>query len=665
MPERIDFWGIPGTWGPALIYSILGLSALYLVGRLVWGASLWWRIGRKEMRWDKPWVRLGRVLKYWLGQVSVLRQSFPGIMHLAIFSSMVVFFLGTALATINGHFVTILVGNAYLIYKLILDLFILVFLVGIGMAAYRRFIIKPDRLTLESRFTWTLVVLFVIVLLGPIVESLRLAGERPAWAAWSPIGWTIAQIWISMGLTAAAISTIHLVFYTLHMLAVVVLFIMVPTGSMLHVVTSALNIFFSKLDRPTGQLAPVATNAQGEYLYASQLRNLSWKQLLDSVTCTECGRCQDACPAYAAGRALSPKQYIVALRKAFEAEAAQVLKGQPESKALVGEYIPDEMVWSCTTCGACVAECPVMIEHVDGIVDMRRYLISESRIDPKLQDTLVSLERYGNSFGQSERGRSKWTQPVQPKIKDSRREEVEYLWFVGDYASFNLYSVEETRKTVEIFRKAELDFGILYEGERNSGNDVRRIGEEGLFELLVEKNTAALQKAKFKAVVTTDPHTYNALKNEYPKEALEGRPVWHYSELLDQLIASGKLKLTKKLGYRVTYHDPCYLGRYNHIYDAPRRVIAATGCELVEMPRCRERAFCCNAGGGQIWMEETNIRERPSENRIREALKLEGVDQFIVTCPKDLAMYRDAVKTTSQEEHLAVKDLIDLVYEAL
>ena len=498
MPEplRVDFWGIPGTWGPALVYSILGLSALYLIVRVVRDASLWWRIGRKEMRWDRPWVRLGRVLKYWLGQVSVLRQPFPGIMHLAIFSSMAVFFLGTALATINGHFITILVGNVYLIYKLILDLFILVFLVGIGMAAYRRFVIKPDRLTLEPRFTWTLVVLFVIVLLGPIVESLRLAGERPAWAAWSPIGWAIAQIWISMGLSADAIYNIHLVFYTLHMLAVVALFIMVPTGSLLHVVTSALNIFFSKLDRPTGQLAPVATNAQGEYVYASQLRNLTWKQLLDSVTCTECGRCQDVCPAYAAGRALSPKQYIIGLRKAFQTEAAQVVKGQPESKALVGEYIPDEMVWSCTTCGACVTECPVMIEHVDAIVDMRRYLISESRIDPKLQETLVSLERYGNSFGQSERGRSKWTQPVQPKIKDSRREEVEYLWFVGDYASFNLYSVEATRKTVEIFRKAELDFGILYEGERNSGNDVRRIGEEGLFELLVEKNTAALQKAK-------------------------------------------------------------------------------------------------------------------------------------------------------------------------
>jgi Fe-S oxidoreductase len=296
---------------------------------------------------------------------------------------------------------------------------------------------------------------------------------------------------------------------------------------------------------------------------------------------------------------------------------------------------------------------------------MRRFLVSEGRVDATLQDALANLGRYGNSFGQSERARAKWTQPVQPKIKDARKEAVDYLWFVGDYASYNATLLDVTRKTAEIFQKAGMDFGILYEGERNSGNDVRRVGEEGLFEILAEKNSTVMGKSTYNRIVTTDPHSYNTLKNEYPTEAMSGKPVQHYAEVLDELITSGKLKLSKKLGYKVTYHDPCYLGRYNGVFDAPRRVIAATGCELVEMPRCRERALCCGAGGGRIWMEEGEVKERPSENRIREAVGLDKVGVFVVSCPKDLVMYRDAVKTTSQEKRLAIKDLIELVYEAL
>ena len=664
MPERPEFWGLP-TWAPAVLYTVLGLSCLYMLVRLVLAARLWCQVGRPLARWDKPLERLGLLLKYYFGQGKVLLQPYPGLMHLAIFSSMVVFFLGTALATINSHFVTILTGGVYLVYKLVLDLFILVFFAGAGMAAYRRYVRRPERLTQASRFGVTLGLLSFIVLLGLAIESFRLAIDKPAWAAWSPLGWGLAQLWIASGMTETALNTAHLVAYALHIVAIVFLFVTVPTSTLLHVVTTALNIYFAKLDRPTGQLAPVPANAQGEYIYASRLQNLTWKQLLEGDSCTECGRCQDVCPAYAAGRPLSPKKLILGIRDAFHAEGARILKDQPETRPLVGSWIPDEMLWSCTTCGACVRECPVLIEHLDAIVDMRRYLVSESRVDEMLQDVLANLGRYGNSFGQSERARSKWALPLQPKIKDARKEEVDVLWFVGDYASFNPTVTEATRLTAEVFQKAGLNFGILYEGERNSGNDVRRVGEEGLFEILVEKNSAALSKAQFKSIVTTDPHTLNTLKNEYPKDVLKGRPVLHYSELLWQLISSGQLKLNKRLGYKVTYHDPCYLGRYNQVYDAPRQVIAATGCELVEMPRCRARSFCCNAGGGQIWMKEGEMHERPSENRIREAVCLDGVGVFVVACPKDLTMYRDAVKTTLQESRLVVKDLIELVYEAL
>jgi Fe-S oxidoreductase len=412
-----------------------------------------------------------------------------------------------------------------------------------------------------------------------------------------------------------------------------------------------------------GELAPVAENESGEQLYADSLRNLSWKQLLDGDACTECGRCQDACPAYGAGMALNPKEFMLSLREALRVDGPTLLNGNENVPALTGERIKEEVLWSCTTCGACVYECPVLIEHVDAIVDMRRHLVLEGQVDAELQDALSNLGRYGNSFGQSERMRARWSKGIEPKVKDAGKEPVEYLWYVGDYASYSPALTEITKKTAEIFQKSGLDFGIMYKGENHAGNDVRRAGEEGLFEMLVENNVKAMKRCKYQAIVTTDPHTYNTLKNEYPANGKQ--PVLHYSELLNQLIISGQLKFSKKLNYKVTYHDPCYLGRYNGVYTAPRSVIEATGCEIVEMPRNRDCALCCGAGGGRIWMAEGEVKERPSESRIREAAALDGVTDFIVACPKDVTMYRDAVKTTANEELIVVKDLIELVSEAI
>jgi Fe-S oxidoreductase len=429
--------------------------------------------------------------------------------------------------------------------------------------------------------------------------------------------------------------------------------------------TGPLNAFFSKLDRPFGELAPIPVTPGGEPIYTSKLNHLTWKQLMDGDACTECGRCQDACPAYDAGTPLNPKEVILSIRDALHQDASAIIGGNGDTPFLVGEKISEEALWSCTSCGSCVIECPVLIEHLDAIVDMRRHLIMEGAVDAELQGALAKLGRYGNSFGKSERMRARWSRKLDPKIKDARKEPVEYLWFVGDYASYSPTLAETTQKTVEVFRKADLDFGILYDGERNSGNDVRRVGEEGLFDMLVEQNMEAFNKSEFQAIVTTDPHSYNTLKNEYPFSGNGKKPVLHYTELLDRLITEGKLKFNKKLDYTVTYQDPCYLGRYNGIFDAPRKVIEATGCKIVEMPRHGNQAFCCSAGGGRIWMEEGDITERPSESRIREAAGLDGVNVFIVACPKDITMFQDAVKTSGQEDKIVVKDLIELVHEAL
>lgn len=664
MPERIDFWGIPHTWGsPAIfLYTIMGVAILILVVRFYRYVSTWWRVGRSVNLWDNLIKRIGRLVNYAIIQTKVLKQQYPGLMHIGLAWGFFVFFLGTALATIDSHFIKFLEGNTYLLYKFVLDLFTILFFIGAGLAAYRRYIKRPSRLTLSSSFTWSLIAIVSIVFTGLVVESFRLSIERPEWGWWMPAGWSLAQLWIATGASEGTLLNWHLGLWVFHFSLVAMTIAMLPVSTLVHSVTSPINIFFSKINRPTGQLAPVAETESGEYLYVSNLNDLTWKQLLDGDSCTECGRCQDVCPAYGAGAPLSPKEFILKIRDTLR-QAEPFQKGNGGSKTLVGEIITEKALWSCTTCGACVQECPVLIEHIDTIVDMRRYLVIEGMVDDMLQDSLSNLGRYGNSFGQSGRARAKWSQGIEPNIKDARKESVEYLWFVGDYASFNTSLAEITQKTAKVFRETGVDFGILYEAEQNSGNDARRVGEEGLFEMLVEKNMKALSKCQFNAIITTDPHSFNTLKNEYSGNGKY--PVLHYSQLLDQLITSGQLKFKKRLEYKVTYHDPCYLGRYNGIFDAPRRVIEATGCELIEMPRHGDSAFCCGAGGGRIWMDEGEIEERPSEARIREAAGLNGISYFIVACPKDVTMYQDALKTSGVETKFAVKDLIELVGEAM
>jgi Fe-S oxidoreductase/nitrate reductase gamma subunit len=666
MPERVDYWGIPSTWGSPQIwvYALMGVSSILLLVRLYMEARVWWRVGRPEVRWNRIPARLAQLVRYAVAQTRILSQRYPGLMHAAIAWSFFVFFAGTALATIDSHIFRFLRGSPYLLYKLVLDVFALLFVVGAAMAAYRRFIARPQRLTSSAAFTWSLAALTLIVIGGLITESLRLAVQRPAWAPWSPVGWAIAGLWLGTGASDTVLLKWHVIVWCFHLVLVAIVLATLPVGTLLHVVTGPLNIFFSKIDTPRGRLAPIPTKSDGTPIYATTLQGLSWKQLLDSEACTECGRCQDACPAFVSGMPLSPKALMLSIRGALR-NALPLAASNAEWQTLPGGLITQGQLWACTTCRACVAECPVLVEHVDVIVDMRRCLVVDGSLDAELQDALANLGRYGNSFGQSERARARWTQQLDPKIKDARREPVEYLWFVGDYASYSPALTEITVKTAQLLQKANVDFGILYDGERNAGNDARRAGEEGLYEMLAEKNQALLAQCKFENIVTTDPHSYNALKNEYQFNGNGHRPIIHMAELLDELISKGALSLQGRLGRRVTYHDPCYLGRYNGIYDAPRRVIRATGCELVEMPRHGDRAACCGAGGGRIWMKEGEVKERPGEARLREAASLRGVDSLVVACPKDVSMFRDAAKTTGNEERLAVTDLAELVHAAL
>ncbi len=467
------------------------------------------------------------------------------------------------------------------------------------------------------------------------------------------------------GLSRSTAQTVSEVGWWIHCVIILVFLNLLPLSKHFHIITALPNVFFSKLPPasverplaithvPAAGVSALSPPPKGQVGVAS-LTDLNWKQMLDSFTCTECGRCSEVCPAAASGSPLAPRQLILDLRDQLYHPSDNGT--QPP--------IAEDVLWACTSCMACVEACPVGIEHVPTIVDMRRSLVDEGRMDSLLQQTLEKYATQGNSYGKSSRMRARWAKPLDFKIPDARKEPVDYVWFVGDFASFDERVQRASQAVARILHDAGVSFGILYEGERNAGNDVRRIGEEGLFEMLVEQNMSVLREVEYKAIFTTDPHSLNTLRNEYPEYGLD-KPVYHYTELFADLVSRGVLSIRTPLsGTRVTYHDPCYLARYNRVTEAPRKLIEAIGADLVEMPRHGTNTFCCGAGGGRIWMsDEEQDGERPSEQRIREAQTLGQLDYFLVSCPKDLAMYSDAAKTVGVE--FEVTELTLLVEQAL
>ena len=452
----------------------------------------------------------------------------------------------------------------------------------------------------------------------------------------------------------------------------------IPYTKAQHMLTSYTSLVLK--DRLAGKrLRAIPPERASEPAGYGTLADFSAVHLLQLDACTKCGKCHEACPANAVGRPLSPRDVILELREQANATMKEVgvggvlgtlLGGRANGNgsldvAVVGEdRVRVDTIWSCMQCNACVEACPVGIEQAPIINQIRRHLVEEGELDANLQSTLQVIHKSGNSFGENKRKRGRWTRELDFEIKDARSEPVDVLWFVGDYASFDPRSQRVTRALARLYRHAGVDFGILYDGERNSGNDVRRVGEEGLFESLAEENVATLSGCEFNRIVTSDPHSLNTLRNEYPGYGGSWE-VAHHTAFLAELIDAGRLDVAGRLSYRVTYHDPCYLGRHNGGYDAPRAILERLGCELVEMPRNRDNSFCCGAGGGRIWIPDTPGAERPSENRIREAVGLGELDFFVVSCPKDVTMYEDAIKTTGNGERIELRELTELLEEAL
>jgi Fe-S oxidoreductase len=600
-----------------------------------------------------------------LGQRKLFKRWRSGLPHALVFWGFLIllFTIVEALGNTFGSktFAIPVIGHAPAL-GFIEDLFIVLVLAGLAIFSVTRLADSPARRGRKSRFygshtgaawiTLAMIAAVMLTLLGYRAAQVN-TGDFP----YGPAAFASHALAALLQPAGASVNAALETFFLLANLAVIMGFLVFVTYSKhLHIFMAPLNVAFSRRPRALGALAepPATPGAMG----AGQIEELSWKQLLDTLTCTECGRCQAACPAWNSGRPLSPKLLIMDLRDHLMSPA----EAAAGKRALVPDVITPDVVWSCTTCGACVEQCPVDIEHVDTIVQLRRRLVDEGHIEPAVQQVLQADAQQGNSFGKSGRMRARWTRDLGFAVKDARKEPVQYLWFVGDFASFDERLQAMSRQLAVILNDAGTDFGLLFDGEHDDGNDVRRVGEEGLFQLLVEHNMASFGQASFREIFTTDPHSFNTLRNEYPSHGLD-KPVLHYTQLLERLLAEGAIAVSP-LGLRVTYHDPCYLARHNRLTDPPRRVLQALGCELAEMPRHGLNTFCCGAGGGRIWMGDGSPgSERPSESRIREAVAV-GVDYFVVACPKDFVMYTDAVKTTGNEDRIQVVDLIQLVDRA-
>ena len=618
-PSTSLYLGIPG-W---IYLWILTLVSFAVFGKRAWDYARVLRAARREPRWNRPARRLLLFSSEVLGQRRLREELLIGLAHLVIFWAFVVYAASFAWNLLRGLIPALLVPFADEVP------WMAALLVGSGIAgllalavsAVRRYAFTPAGLERSRDATLTLCLIAFVLLTSLLGQAARDRSPDLALGLW----WA-------------------------HMATVLLFLAFLPYSKHLHLLAAPFGVLFASLRGST-----VPPPSEG----ASRREEFTWRQLLCGLTCAECGRCERACPVWNSGQALSPKMLMEHMKELVRRPATG------DGEAFVGDVVTPSEIWACTTCGACMARCPVFNEHVPILIEMRRSLVSQGEVPQRMQEAFQSLSRYGNSFGASPRGRGKWAQSLSFPVKDARRQPVEYLWFLGDYAAYDPRVQTATKAMARLLHEAGVDFGTLQEEEQNSGNDVRRAGEEGLFEVLLEENRKAIGTARFQRVLTTDPHSFHALKNEYGNGSPIGEVV-HSSELLDALLRNGRLQVARPLARKVTYHDPCYLGRYNGVYGAPRSVLGRIGCDVVEMPRNRSQAYCCGAGGGRVWMEDVAAgSERPAESRVREAAGLGGVQTLAVGCPKDLVMFQDAVKTTGLEGRLEVKELAELVEEAV
>lgn len=647
------------------------LIALFALG-LIRHYQLW-RLGKPGLPFDQVWFRLKVTLAIVFGQKRTLREFYPGLMHFLIFWGSL-FLIGGKVIRLFSFTVELThpPQSIFLHASWISEIGGGMVILGAGMAVYRRYIARPSRLDTKPDDTLILSWGLLILITGYWVKGYRIAisgaGSPSDWMLWAPISYPFSQFM----LTFPDMMKNELLLWhraSIHALPAFLFltYFLLSRSRLQHIWLSALNVFFRSL-RPKGAL-PLINFETSQAFGAGSIGDFNQKQLMDLDACTRCGRCQDNCPAYLSGKILSPKKMIQNL-KAYMMEWSAPLFGgwrslpepsNPSPRTLLGGVVSREELWDCTTCGACEEQCPVFVEQIDKNIEMRRnQVLTGQKLLDSIQGTLRNMEIRGNPWRGTEFTRDGWTKGLQIKIL-SPSNQAEWLYWVGCTGALVERNIQVTVSLAKVMKAAGIDFGVLGASEGCCGDPARRIGHELQFQLMAQQNIETLKSCGVKKIVTHCPHCFEALKNEYPQ--LGGKfEVFHHTEMISRWLLEKKIILSKSIDKVITYHDPCYLGRYNGIYDPPRKILKnIPGLKTVEMNRSRGGSFCCGGGGGHAWMEEP-VGRRINQMRLEQAT-LTHAQVIGLACPFCLQMFEDAVK--GMESTLQVKDVVELVAETI
>ncbi|MCL6636558.1 MAG: (Fe-S)-binding protein [Alicyclobacillus sp.] len=616
-------------------------------------------------RQGHPKERWRSFVVYVLGQRKVLAEP-SGMLHVLIFWGFLVLVWGD-LDFIGYH-----LSGWHLpwalspVYAFVQELFSALVLVAVLAGLWRRYGLRPMRLEASAEAGLILALIALIVLTyytANAADAVR-AGWLPGWEA--PVASGLARL--LQGWPGRALLALSLTAFWLHVLCICAFLVLIPRSKHAHMLAAMCNWYFRRLD-PPGRLRKLdLDDEQAESFGAGHIEQFTWKQLLDGFACTECGRCHIQCPATLTGKPLSPKYVMLKMKDHLVAQGpsllAQAAGAETATEPLFARMFSEEEIWACTTCRACEEACPVANEHVQAIVDMRRYLVlTEGKAAPEVHKVFANLERQSNEWGLNRRDRAAWAQglPVRTLAEAGR---AEYLFYVGSAASFDARNQKIAQAFAKLLLAAGVDFAILGVEEESDGDSARRLGNEFLYQEFVQRNIALFARYGVRKILTTDPHAYNTFKNEYPDFGYQADEVWHSTEFAAKLLREGRLRPRQPLRRRVTYHDSCYLGRYNGMYDAPREILRSIpGVELVEMERSRNHSMCCGAGGGGMFKEEGG-RQRINVLRASQALAT-GAEVVSTACPYCMTMLLDGTKAHGAEDRLQTYDVIELLAAAV
>ncbi|HVN95814.1 MAG TPA: (Fe-S)-binding protein [Syntrophorhabdaceae bacterium] len=682
-PVSATYFGISGY----VIFWVMFLITMGLfVPRMVFLYRLM-RLGKPENRFDRMGERIKNmflvVIPQWCTLKSVTAKDLAGIGHAVMFWGFS-FFLLSYIVLIGFSeglgLRSFIMGGAFeTAFLSILDIAAVLVMLAMVWAAIRRYIVRPARLEISIEAGFIMFLVFILMALHLTIESFAFAAQGET-SGLPPITTTIAGFLTGAGIAKDTLIAVSHGAWWLHYTVILVFTIYIPRSKHLHVLASAFNVLFRPLDRkvvlePIPLEALEAMESEGSVdLGVSKLQDLKWKDILDTYACAKCGRCHVGCPAQASGKTLSPREFLRHIKDHLLEDGPQLLQtngaqpGEGQGKNLIGDVVTEDEIWACTTCGACQEVCPVSIEHVRKLIQMRQNLVlAQNKMPESAQLMLRNMQTRGNPWAgaQSLRLRGDWTNDMGLKILGATDESVDTLFWVGCTGALIDRNVLATLSLVKVLKAAGVDFGVLGEAEPCCGDPARRAGYEFQFQISAEENIEIFRTYNIKKIITSCPHCYNALKNEYPLYGGDFFQVVHYTQVIADLLSEGKLKLASDANSLIAYHDPCYLSRYNEVYKEPRRIIESIPkTRLKEMERSKKTTFCCGGGGGHMWIEEQHGTTKINHVRMDEVIKT-GADTVVTSCPYCLQMLEEGIEQKGVKDSLKAKDLIEVVEAAM